>query len=65
MLFARFTDRKHPDLRTSVEVTGLFRMLLPEDPTKYDFVLTRFGIRKDLSENSFLEFCQEKTNTKK
>jgi len=60
-----FTDRKHPDLRTSVEVTGLFRMLLPEDPTKYDFVLTRFGIRKDLSENSFLEFCQEKTNTKK
>jgi len=52
------TQRKQPDLKTAVEVTALFREILPEDPVKFDFVLTRFGIRKELSESSFLEKCQ-------
>ena len=52
------TRRKQPDLKTAIEVTALFREILPEDPTKFDFVLTRFGIRKELSETSFLEKCQ-------
>ncbi len=39
-----------------------FREILPEDPVKFDFVLTRFGIRKELSEPSFLDKCQGALN---
>ena len=41
------TARKQGDLRTAMEITHGFRELAPEDPVKYDFVLTRLGIRKD------------------
>jgi uncharacterized protein (TIGR02757 family) len=39
------TERKQADLRTAREVTDGFRELAPEDPTKYDFALTRVGMR--------------------
>ncbi|MFW6338976.1 MAG: TIGR02757 family protein [Alkalispirochaetaceae bacterium] len=39
------TERKQADLRTSEEITAFFRTIVPEDPARYDFVLTRFGIR--------------------
>ena len=42
------TKRKQADLRTAIEITEAFRKLCPSDPVRYDFVLTRFGIRKDL-----------------
>lgn len=45
----RLTARRQANLPTALEVTRAFRRLNPEDPTKYDFVLTRFGIRADLS----------------
>lgn len=41
------TTRKQGDLKTAMEITRAFRFLSPEDPVKYDFVLTRLGIRKD------------------
>ena len=41
------TARKQGDLKTALEITRGFRRLAPEDPVKYDFVLTRLGIRKD------------------
>lgn len=41
------TARKQGDLKTAMEITRAFRHLAPEDPVKYDFVLTRLGIRKD------------------
>ena len=41
------TARKPGDLKTAMEITRAFRYLAPEDPVKYDFVLTRLGIRKD------------------
>ena len=44
-----FTERKQADLRTALEITSCFRKLVPEDPVKYDFALTRFGIRSDMS----------------
>ncbi|MBI4556779.1 MAG: TIGR02757 family protein [Candidatus Hydrogenedentes bacterium] len=44
-----FTDRKQANLRTALEVTEAFRRICPEDPVKYDFVLTRFGIHPKLS----------------
>lgn len=43
-----FTRRKSADLRCAVEITEGFRGVCPEDPARYDFVLTRFGIRSGL-----------------
>jgi uncharacterized protein (TIGR02757 family) len=42
-----FTKRKNPDLATAIEITSSFRKINPNDPVKYDFSLTRTGIRKD------------------
>ena len=41
------TARKQGNLKTAMEITHAFRKLAPEDPVKYDFVITRLGIRKD------------------
>ena len=42
------TERKQADLKCALEVTRFFRNLVPEDPVKYDFALTRPGIRAPL-----------------
>ncbi|MDD5203974.1 MAG: TIGR02757 family protein [Desulfobacterales bacterium] len=42
------TERKQPDQRTALEITRAFTEISPEDPVRYDFVLTRFGIRTDM-----------------
>ncbi len=47
------TSRKRPDMRTALEVTEGFRRIEPDDPVKYDFSLTRLGIRKDQSMDIF------------
>jgi len=44
-----FTQRKSMDLKTALEITQGFRKIIKQDPVKYDFSLTRFGIRKGLS----------------
>ena len=41
------TDRKQANLKTTREVTAAFRAIAPEDPVKYDFALSRLGIRHD------------------
>ena len=41
----RFSKRKQPDMKTALEVTAGFARFVPEDPVRYDFVLTRPGIR--------------------
>ena len=43
-----FTCRRQPDLTTALEITAGFRKVIPKDPVRYDFALTRFGIRSDL-----------------
>jgi uncharacterized protein (TIGR02757 family) len=50
------TKRKQADLRTAIEITEAFRKISPGDPVRYDFVLTRFGIRKDLDQTEL--FCK-------
>lgn len=45
------TSRSQADLKGALQVTGFFRNLIPEDPVKYDFSLTRPGIRS-LEENA-------------
>jgi uncharacterized protein (TIGR02757 family) len=38
------TARKQADMRTALEITEAFRSIVPEDPVRYDFALTRLGI---------------------
>jgi uncharacterized protein (TIGR02757 family) len=47
-----FTAKKQADMRTAVEITSAFKQLVPDDPVKYDFVLTRLGIRNDMAMDS-------------
>ncbi len=50
-----FTKRKNADLKTAIEITEGFKKICPEDPAKYDFVLTRFGIRAGLNVDELSE----------
>lgn len=50
-----FTKRRVPDLKAAMEVTSCFKKICPEDPVRYDFVLTRFGINPKFSEEAL--FC--------
>lgn len=51
------TTRKAADMRTALEVTAAFRGIRPDDPVRYDFALTRLGIRDDLELPAFLARC--------
>ena len=39
------TKRKDTSMKTAVEITAFFSGVMPSDPVKYDFALTRAGIR--------------------
>jgi len=54
MLFG-FVKRKQKDQKTALEATAAFRQLSPKDPVKYDFALTRLGIRDELDIRPFFE----------
>ncbi|MCD4708558.1 MAG: TIGR02757 family protein [Candidatus Sabulitectum sp.] len=41
-----FTKRKVADGKTAKEITDGFRMVSSDDPVKYDFALTRYGIQR-------------------
>ena len=41
------TKRRQAGMKTALEITKAFSQIVPEDPVRYDFVLTRSGIRKD------------------
>lgn len=43
------TARKQADMKAALEITRSFARFCPHDPVKYDFCLTRFGIRDDMS----------------
>lgn len=42
------TSRRTASLKMAMEITAGFRRICPEDPVKYDFALTRYGIRNEL-----------------
>jgi uncharacterized protein (TIGR02757 family) len=46
-LILGMTTRKQADMKTALEITHAFRKIVPDDPVKYDFALTRLGIRTD------------------
>lgn len=41
------TERGQANLRTAEEITDAFRAIAPDDPIRYDFALSRLGIRND------------------
>jgi len=41
------TRRNQADRRTALEITEAFRAVSPRDPVRYDFALTRLGIREE------------------
>jgi uncharacterized protein (TIGR02757 family) len=51
----RFTQRNDTSWRTAAEITTAFRRLAPADPVRYDFALTRLGIRRDARLDELLE----------
>jgi len=53
-----FTRRKTADLKTALEITRRFRRIAPDDPVRYDFCLTRLGIRTDTDLEGFLKACR-------
>ncbi len=54
-LALNLTRRKQADIRTAREVTKAFSRFAPEDPVRYDFALTRLGIRNDAEASSLLK----------
>lgn len=50
-----FTNRKSADLKTALEITRGFKKITPHDPVKYDFCLTRYGIRSELSHEDLIK----------
>ena len=48
------TNKKQANMRTALEITSGFKNLAPDDPVKYDFALTRFGIRDDMNMDDLL-----------
>jgi hypothetical protein len=50
-----FTERKQADRQTALEITAAFRIIAPEDPVRYDFCLTRLGIRRDAAPGDLIQ----------
>ena len=49
-----FTKRNQADMKTALEISASLACHCKEDPVKYDFCLTRFGIRDDMSEDDLM-----------
>jgi uncharacterized protein (TIGR02757 family) len=45
----KMTSRAGAGMKTALEITEAFKKINPHDPVKYDFSLTRLGIRSDIS----------------
>ena len=51
----RMTKRKNPDGRAALEMTNVCKKMVPDDPLKFDFALTRLGIRTEMNLEEFLK----------
>ena len=51
------TERRQANMRTAREITDGFAKVAPEDPVRYDFALTRLGIREDEPPEAALQLC--------
>lgn len=48
------TARRQANLATALDITAALRRIAPDDPVRYDFALTRLGIRDDTDMDAFL-----------
>ena len=55
------TQRKNANLATAVEITDAFKQISPHDPVKYDFSITRFGIRDDMNVDNICVTLNDRT----
>jgi len=53
------TKRNSADMKTAIEITNGFKRFEPTDPIKYDFSITRFGIRSDMCWNNLEQHLRE------
>jgi len=53
-LLMGLTGRKNAGMQTALEITEAFKEIEPKDPVRYDFALTRLGIRDDADLDAFL-----------
>ena len=51
------TRRRSADMRAAQEATEAFRRVCPRDPVRYDFALSRLGIREEADMDGFLRQC--------
>lgn len=51
------TKRKQANMKTAIEITAALRCMDPDDPVRFDFSLTRLGIRDDMDPEEFLNSC--------
>ncbi|MFA6566899.1 MAG: TIGR02757 family protein [Victivallales bacterium] len=56
---AGFTVRKQANLKSVLEITAKFAEINPGDPVKYDFTLSRFGIRDELEYADIYSFSEK------
>lgn len=49
-----FTERRSAGGSAALDLTMAFRKIAPDDPVRYDFALTRLGIRKDPDVENFI-----------
>lgn len=59
------TARKTANIGMAREITAAFGKIAPEDPVKYDFVLTRFGIRNEMNHGQLRSHFQGRLATGK
>ncbi|MDY7037023.1 MAG: TIGR02757 family protein, partial [Thermodesulfobacteriota bacterium] len=64
-LLMGLTERKNADMRTALDITAAFRKIEPNDPVRYDFALTRLGMRDNTNLDAFLNRCYVGTEAKK
>jgi len=55
----RMTGRKQANLAAALDMTRAFARMNPDDPLKYDFAITRLGIRAEMDLASFLKDCRD------
>ncbi len=57
-----FTRRKSADRQCAMEITRGFRRITPQDPVRYDFALTRFGIRRQFDADDLKRYIKDTHN---
>lgn len=57
------TQRNSADMKTALDITRSLARFCPQDPVKYDFCITRFGIRPDMNEQTLTSGAKPAKNT--